>query len=67
MFVSGPHFLSVVVNVWVSVGTFVVHQPLLKIDFFSLGVLNFEVCLCMECDDGCCVLCLYCEVWSCRC
>ena len=37
------------------------------IDFFSLGVLNFEVCLCMECDDGCCVLCLYCEVWSCMC
>ena len=27
--------------------------------FFSLGVL----CVC----DGCCVFCLYCEAWSCRC
>ena len=33
--------------------------------FFSHGVLNYVVCLCMGCD-GCCVLCLYCEAWSCR-
>ena len=32
----------------------------------SLGVLKYVVCLCRECD-GCCVLCLYCEAWSCRC
>ena len=34
--------------------------------FFSLGVLNYVVCLCKGCD-GCCVLCLYCDAWSCRC
>ena len=31
--------------------------------FFSLGVLKYVVCLC----SGCCVFCLYCEAWSCRC
>ena len=34
--------------------------------FLSLGVLNYVVCLCKG-RDGCCVFCLYCEVWSCRC
>ena len=34
--------------------------------FFSLGMLNYVVCLCRGCD-GCCVFCLYCEAWSCRC
>ena len=35
--------------------------------FFScLAVLKYVVCLCSGCD-GCCVLCLYCEEWSCRC
>ena len=29
--------------------------------FLSLGVLKYVVC------DGCCVFCLYCEAWSCRC
>ena len=29
----------------------------------SLGVLKYVVCLC----SGCCVFCLYCEAWSCRC
>ena len=33
---------------------------------FYLGVLKHAVCLCSGCD-GCCVLCLYCEAWSCRC
>ena len=28
---------------------------------FSLGVLKYGVC------DGCCVFCLYCDAWSCRC
>ena len=32
--------------------------------FFSLGV--YVVCLCRGCD-GCCVFCLYCDAWSCRC
>ena len=34
--------------------------------FLSLGVLKYGVCLCKGCD-GCCVFCLYCDVWSCRC
>ena len=29
----------------------------------SLGVLKYIVCLC----NGCCVFCLYCEAWRCRC
>ena len=33
---------------------------------FSLGVLKYVVCLCRGCDR-CCVFCLYCEAWSCRC
>ena len=34
--------------------------------FFSLGVLKSVVCLCKG-WDGCCVLCLYGDAWSCRC
>ena len=34
--------------------------------FLSLGVLKYVVCLCRGCD-GCCVFCLYCDAWSCRC
>ena len=34
--------------------------------FLSLGVLKYVVCLCRGCD-GCCVFCLYCEAWRCRC
>ena len=33
---------------------------------FCLAVLKYVVCLCNECD-GCCVFCLYCDAWSCRC
>ena len=33
---------------------------------FSLVVLKYVVCLCRG-DDRCCVFCLYCEAWSCRC
>ena len=58
--------MSVVMTVWGSVGMFVVWQPLLKIVFFSLGVLKYVVRLCRGCD-GCCIFCLYCEAWSCRC
>ena len=32
--------------------------------FFSLGVLKYVVC---KGCDGCCVFCLYCEAWRCRC
>ena len=31
---------------------FVVYRPLLKIVFYSFGVLKYVVCLCNECD-GC--------------
>ena len=34
--------------------------------FLSLEVLKYVVCLCRGCD-GCCIFCLYCEAWSCRC
>ena len=34
--------------------------------FLSFGVLKYVVCLYRGCD-GCCVLCLHCEAWSCRC
>ena len=37
-----------------------------KNSVFSLGVFKYVVCLCWGCD-GCCVFCLYCEAWSCRC
>ena len=49
-----------VVIVWVSVGMFVVLRPLLKMVFFSLGVLKYVVCLCKGCD-GCWIFCLYCD------
>ena len=29
--------------------------------YCGLGVLKYVIC------DGCCVLCLYCDAWSCRC
>ena len=29
-------------------------------------MLKYVVCLCSGCD-GCCVFCLYCDAWSCRC
>ena len=29
-------------------------------------MLNYIVCLCKGCDV-CCVFCLYCEAWNCRC
>ena len=61
-------FMSVVVTVWGSVGMNVccVAAVVKNSVFFSLGVLKYVVCLCRGCD-GCCVFCLYCEAWSCRC
>ena len=35
-------------------------------EFFCHGVLKYVVCLYKGCN-GCCVLCLYCDAWSCRC
>ena len=37
-----------------------------KESVFSLRVLKYVVCLYKGCD-GCCVFCLYCDVWRCRC
>ena len=34
--------------------------------FFCIGVLKYVICLCKGCDE-CCIFCLYCEAWSCRC
>ena len=39
---------------------------IVKNSVFSIGMLKSVVCLCRGCD-GCCVFCLYCEAWSCRC
>ena len=60
-------FMSVVLTAWGSVGMFVVLRPLLKIVFFSLGVLKyvvFSVCIvrrgavgaCVSGSSQCCVL-----------
>ena len=40
MYVYGAFFMPVVVTVWGSVGMFAVLWPLLKIVFFSRGVLK---------------------------
>ena len=53
-------------TVWGSVGMFVVYRPLLSKVDFSHGALKYVVCLCKG-DDGCCVLCLYCDAWGCMC
>ena len=37
-----------------------------KDSVFSIGVLKYVVCLCKGCD-GCFIICLYCDAWSCRC
>ena len=57
-------FVSVIVTVWGSVGTFVVQRPLLKIVFLALECCKYIVCLCKGCD-GCCVFGLYWDAWSC--
>ena len=58
-------FMSVVVIVGVC-GNVCCVAAVDKIVFFSRGLLKYDVCLCSGCD-GCCVFCLYCEAWSCRC
>ena len=55
-------FMSVVLTVCGSVGMFCCVAAVVK----DSGFLSLEVCLCRGCD-GCCVFCLYCEAWSCRC
>ena len=37
-----------------------------KDSVFSLGVMKYVLCLCKGCD-GCCVFCLSCEAWICKC
>ena len=37
-----------------------------KNSVFSIGMLKYVVCLCSGCDR-CCVFCVCCEAWSCRC
>ena len=59
-------FISVVVTVWGSVGMVCCVAAVVNDSVSSLGVLKYVVCLCKGCD-GCCVFCLYCEAWSCRC
>ena len=44
----------------------VVWRSLLTILIFSIGVLKYVVSLCKGCN-ACCILCLYCDAWSCRC
>ena len=56
-------FMSVVVAVWECL---LCSGRCLKKLFFCLGVSKYVLCLCSGCD-GCCVFCLYCEAWSCRC
>ena len=45
---------------------FVVQWALLNIVVLSLGVVKYSVCLCRV-GAECCVFCLNCEAWSCRC
>ena len=56
MYMAHVCFMSVVVIVWGSVGMCVVYRPLVKI----VGFEPWSVAVC-------CILCLYCDAWSCRC
>ena len=51
-------FMSVVEILPVSVGMFIVWQPLLNIVGFSIGVLNYVVFLCKGCDVCCVFVCI---------
>ena len=57
--------MSVVVTVWGVCGNVCCVAAVVK-ECFSLVVLKYSACLCKGCD-GCCVFCLYCDAWSCRC
>ena len=58
-------FMSVVVTVWGS-GNVCRVAAVVKNSVFGRRVLKYGLCLCSGCD-GCCVFCLYCDVWSYRC
>ena len=58
-------FMSVVVTVWGVYGNVCCVEAVVD-SVFSLGVLKYVVCLCKGYDE-CCVFCLYCDAWSCRC
>ena len=55
-----------IVTVWGYVRILFGYRALLKKAFLGLGALKSVVCLCRGCD-GCCVFCLNCVAWSCRC
>ena len=60
-------FMSVVVTVGGVCGNvYCVAAIVEKSGMLSLGVLKYVVCFCRGCD-GCCIFCLYCGAWSCRC
>ena len=69
MYVYDACLFYVCCNDWVGVcGNVCCVVAVVKNSVFSLGVLKYVVCLCRGCEcDGCCVFCLYCEAWSCRC
>ena len=35
-------------------------------DFLSLAMLKYVICLCNG-FDRCCIFCLFCQAWSCKC
>ena len=59
-------FMSVVATVWGLWEVCGVSAIVKDSDFFSLGLLKYGVGLSQGCD-GCCVFCMYCDAWSCRC
>ena len=61
-------FMSVVVTVGGGgvCGNVCCVAGIVKYSLFCLGALKYVVCLCKGCDR-CCVFCLYCDTWSCRC
>ena len=56
-------FMSVVSDCVGVCGNVCCVAAIVKNSVFSLGVLKYVVWLC----GGCCVFCLYCEAWTCRC
>ena len=63
MYMAIVCFMCVVVTVW---GNGCCVAAVVKYIVFTPGMLKYVVCMCKGCD-GCCVFCLYCHAWSCRC
>ena len=67
MFVYGACLFYVCCSDYVGVcGNVCCVAAVVKNSVLSLGGLKYVMCLCRGCD-GCCVFCLYCDAWSCRC